>query len=328
MSALISVIIPIYKVEDYLPRCIDSIINQSYKNLEIILVDDGSPDNCGKICDDYAKKDSRIRVIHKQNGGVSSARNAALDIARGDYIAFVDSDDYIESDMYAHLYNNLIKYKADVSICGFLSIYSNSNKTCERKSDSVIDIHNGVSALQNVFSGDLYQGYLWNKLFKKSLVDNQRFDTKIKVCEDSLFCTQVFVNAKSVVYDSVQLYNYFRHSGGVCSGGFTEAKYTAYYAFEKMREQVKGRYEELIKYIDYNELRYGVHLLSLLFDTKIDDKNKYLNLISINMKKKSNKTILALTKSKTTRACVILNFIHVKLTYVIFYIKKHIIRRR
>ena len=109
MGEKTSVIVPIYKVEEYLHRCIDSIINQTYTNLEIILVDDGSPDNCPMICDEYAKKDSRIRVIHKKNGGLSDARNAGLEIATGEYIGFVDSDDWIHKDMYHILYKNIIE---------------------------------------------------------------------------------------------------------------------------------------------------------------------------------------------------------------------------
>ena len=117
MSDLISVIVPVYNVEDYLDRCINSIINQTYKNLEIILVDDGSTDSSGRKCDDFALKDDRIKVLHKENGGVSSARNAGLDVATGDYIGFVDSDDTIESNMYELLFNNAIEYHTKVSSC-------------------------------------------------------------------------------------------------------------------------------------------------------------------------------------------------------------------
>lgn len=113
--SMLSVIVPVYKVEPFLKRCVDSIIHQTYKNLEIILVDDGSPDNCGAICDEYANKDDRIKVIHKENGGQSSARNVGIAIAKGDYIAFVDSDDWIDSDMYETLIGLAEKYDADIA---------------------------------------------------------------------------------------------------------------------------------------------------------------------------------------------------------------------
>lgn len=125
-SKLISVIVPVYNVEKYLSKCIDSILAQTYKNLEIILVDDGSPDNCPKICDEYAKKDNRIKVIHKENGGLSAARNVALDIAKGEYIGFVDSDDFIAEDMYEVLYNLAEKYNAEISSVSFYKVIENN----------------------------------------------------------------------------------------------------------------------------------------------------------------------------------------------------------
>ena len=118
---LISVIVPVYNVENYLPRCLDSIINQTYTNLEILLVDDGATDNSGKLCDEYAQKDNRIRVFHKENGGVSSARNMGLDNATGEYIAFVDSDDYIDKCMYEIMLNSSVQNNADIVVCGYLS---------------------------------------------------------------------------------------------------------------------------------------------------------------------------------------------------------------
>ena len=114
MNKLISIIIPVYKVEEYLEKCVDSVIKQTYDNLEIILVDDGSPDNCGKICDQYSKKDKRVKVIHKENGGLSDARNAGIDISRGEYISFIDSDDYVEIDYIETLYNSIIKSKISI----------------------------------------------------------------------------------------------------------------------------------------------------------------------------------------------------------------------
>lgn len=120
----ISVIVPIYKVENYLNRCVESIRKQTYRNLEIILVDDGSPDACGEMCDRYAQEDSRIRVIHKENGGLSDARNAGIEVATGEYIAFVDSDDWIDDKMYEVLYSTLLKYNADIAECSYRNLYA------------------------------------------------------------------------------------------------------------------------------------------------------------------------------------------------------------
>lgn len=123
---LISIIVPVYKVEKYLPKCLDSIISQSYQNIEIVLVDDGSPDKCGKICDQYAAKDARIKVIHKENAGVTEARITGLDNSSGEYVTFIDSDDYICQNYITHLYGNIEKYKVDVSCCQLMNVYKNS----------------------------------------------------------------------------------------------------------------------------------------------------------------------------------------------------------
>jgi glycosyltransferase involved in cell wall biosynthesis len=119
----ISIIVPVYDVEKYLKKCVDSILNQTFKDFELILVDDGSPDNSGAICDQYAEKDSRVRVIHKENGGLSDARNAGIEVARGKYLGFVDSDDFVNEDMYKQLYTSIIENNADLSICGIFDLY-------------------------------------------------------------------------------------------------------------------------------------------------------------------------------------------------------------
>ena len=142
-KSLISVIVPVYKVENFLDRCVESIVGQTYENLEIILVDDGSPDNCPAMCDEWAEKDSRIRVIHKENGGLCSARNAGMDIAAGDYLGFVDSDDCIEPDMYQLLVENAVSTQADISRCGIFvdeeSLENGVSVDCEYSDRTVID---------------------------------------------------------------------------------------------------------------------------------------------------------------------------------------------
>lgn len=172
-KALISIIIPVYKVEKYLEKCIQSVINQTYENLQIILVDDGSPDNCGKICDEYAKKDHRIEVIHKSNGGLSDARNKGLEMAKGEYIGFVDSDDYIEADMYEVLYNLLKQYNADVSICNFYTV--SQGKISIKNADNGINEYNRIEILKEILLDKNIQSYAWNKLYKKELFDEIKY---------------------------------------------------------------------------------------------------------------------------------------------------------
>lgn len=160
----ISIIVPVYKVEPYLRKCLDSIVGQTYQNLQIILVDDGSPDNCGKICDEYAARDRRIEVIHQANGGVSAARNAGLKLADGDYIGWVDSDDWIESGMYEYLLENALKYGADIAVCSRFERYKDK---VIRRGWSNIEVLNREKALQMLLKNDVMQNYLCDKLCKQ-----------------------------------------------------------------------------------------------------------------------------------------------------------------
>ena len=171
---LISVIIPCYNVEKYLYRCVDSIIGQTYKNLEIILVDDGSPDNCGKICDEYAAKDGRIKVIHKENGGLSDARNVAIDVAKGEWLTFVDSDDYLTKDYVDTLYNLCIKYKTKVTVADWCIFAEGTYPfMSKRKNKEILFSQNG--ALEDMFNQVHFDVSACTKLYHHSLFEGVRF---------------------------------------------------------------------------------------------------------------------------------------------------------
>lgn len=213
----ISVIIPVYKVEEYLPRCLDSIISQTYNNLEIILVDDGSPDSCGKICDEYAERDERIRVIHKENGGVAKARNTGLDAATGDYVGFVDSDDWIENDMYELLMKNALSYNADISACGEC-IYEDGKVISEEVSGEIVLRDNIETRKSTVVGGSM--GLIWNKIYRKSVVENVRFSPEYGCSEDLMFVYETVKNTQSMVLEKTAKYNYFRREGGITKGEF------------------------------------------------------------------------------------------------------------
>ena len=201
----ISVIVPVYKVEEYLNKCVDSIINQTYKNLEIILVDDGSPDSCGKICDEYAKKDNRIKVIHKENGGVSSARNIGLDVATGDYVGFVDSDDWIDIDMYELLIDISIKHNCDIARCTYRDYIDNRFK--EIKNDGKEIILNSDEAIKLILEPKINRG-VWTTLYKCKTIKNVRFSDKYKVCEDYIFNYYAMKQAEKIVIKNISKYVY------------------------------------------------------------------------------------------------------------------------
>lgn len=205
MGEKISVIVPIYNVEQYLRRCIDSIINQTYKNLEIILVDDGSPDNCGQICDDYAKKDTRIKVIHKKNGGLSDARNVGLEVCTGDYISFVDSDDWIELNTYEIMMKSMNEYNADMVVSNINYVYK--DKVESKYSEDKIRCFNKEEAMKELIKDGLVQAVVWNKLYKRVVIDNLRFKVG-KLNEDEFFTYKICAKAERIVYIPEALYQY------------------------------------------------------------------------------------------------------------------------
>ena len=212
---MISVIVPIYNVEQYLDKCIDSIIKQTYTDLEIILVDDGSPDHCASICDHYAKKDHRIVVIHKQNGGLSDARNAGISVAKGDYIGFVDADDYIHPQMYEILYQNLVETEADISVCEFACVQENSN---------INGVEEDLSLFREVITKDSIMELLeymntitvvaWNKLYCSRLFENIRYPYA-KVHEDEFVIHHILHECQKVVYSKAKLYFYLQRKEGI-----------------------------------------------------------------------------------------------------------------
>ena len=217
MEDLISVIVPIYNVEEYLPRCIDSIINQTYKNLEIILVDDGSPDNCPKICDEYAKKDTRIKVIHKQNGGVSSARNAGLDNATGSYISFVDSDDWIDQKLYELLVNVATKNQSEMVCSGFVDCYVDSNKQIIRCPNSNTVVFTDEQILDNYYNQYFPQFTVpWAKLYKSTIFTDLRYNKMIY--EDSEILFKIIHKVKSVTIIAFSGYYYQKRNHGLVNG--------------------------------------------------------------------------------------------------------------
>lgn len=217
MYPLISIIVPIYKVENYLRKCIESIINQTYKNLEIILVDDGSPDNCPKICDEYAKKDSRIVVIHQKNGGLSNARNSGLHVAKGEFIGFVDGDDYIEADMYETLYNAIIQNNAQMSICDFYVVNQKQEKMQKEIQTNIKEdkkIFNKQEAMKEMLLDINIRGYVWTKLFKKDCFESLRFPEG-KNYEDIAISIKCFEKTDKIVYINKQKYNYVQRENSI-----------------------------------------------------------------------------------------------------------------
>ena len=207
MGTKISVVVPVYNIENYLPKCIESIMNQTYRNLEILLVNDGSTDCSGSICEQYAAMDHRIITIHKENGGLSDARNAGLDVASGDLIGFVDGDDWIDRDMYEVLSGLLATFTAEIAVCRYREI---SSWGVEDKSSNDLVVCEGTEALQlmvNIKNNYRFGHFVPNKLFKKELIENFRFPVG-KLVEDLYFTPSVIWASKRCVYSDSAKYNY------------------------------------------------------------------------------------------------------------------------
>ncbi|MGG0177991.1 glycosyltransferase family 2 protein [Gottfriedia acidiceleris] len=241
MNPKISIIVPVYKVESYIHKCVDSILAQTLTDFELILVDDGSPDQCGIICDEYAKKDNRIKVIHKKNGGQASARNAALNIAKGDYIGFVDSDDWIEPDMYELLYNICIENDCDIANC--TSIVHYNDKTIINGSEP-LTIHNRSQAMKALFEGALYDEVVWSKLMKRKLLENLRFPEGI-MYEDTAFTYKVINESEKVCYIGEPKYHYIKRENSTMDLAVKNKSIDAVLIYDEIYRYVSRYYPEL-----------------------------------------------------------------------------------
>lgn len=250
MESKISIIVPVYNVEKYLSRCLESIIHQTYENLQIILVDDGSTDKSGDICDTYAKFDKRIEVIHQPNQGAGAAKNAGLDAACGDYIMLMDSDDYIESNMCDKMLIAMNEHNVDIVQCLFKRIYINkeySTRFCFESDKPVRSLSNKRFLFEMVY--DWKYTVFWNKLFKASLIDqNIRFPVGRKI-DDEYFTYKLVCNAKRVVNLNDMFYNYrMRNSSVMNESSQSKLIYDRIDSFIERYENISKKYPRLKKY--------------------------------------------------------------------------------
>lgn len=213
----ISVIIPVYNAAPYLPGCLDSVLAQTYRELEILLIDDGSTDGSGAICDRYAAMDPRIRVLHQENGGVSRARNRGLELATGELISFVDSDDALEPDMYELLVGLLTGHDAQISHCGYKRFDKQGAFVRDVNGTGRLMVQTGEEAIVCMLRGEHFSNGLWNKLFRSSIVRDLRFREDLKNNEDVLFNVHAFSRAERTVFRDEGKYRYYDHPTSACN---------------------------------------------------------------------------------------------------------------
>lgn len=240
---LVSAIVPVYKVEEYLNQCIESIVNQTYKNIEIILVDDGSPDNCPAICDVWCKKDKRIKVVHKKNGGLSDARNAGMRVATGEYFVFIDSDDTVSSEYIEKMMCIMQQENADIVECGVNYISEEGNLLRKRGCSVERKKYTRMEALKElVYEREIYQT-VWNKLYKKSVIENINFIVG-KCNEDEFWTFRVFDRAQTIVAISDVLYYYLQRKSSIMGVGYTLKRLDGLQARVQRTEYLQ-KYDEL-----------------------------------------------------------------------------------
>ena len=211
---LISVIVPVYKVEQYLDKCVQSIVEQTYRNLEIILVDDGSPDRCGAMCDAWAEKDGRIKVIHTPNQGSSAARNTALDAAKGELIAFADSDDWLDLRFLSHLYGAIKETGAGIAACDIRSVYETDPPVPLSPESVSKQVFTPEEAISGILRGEGFRAVAWNKLYHRSCLEGERYPVG-KHHEDEFFTYRILAKAEKLVYVDCPLYFYLQRGGSI-----------------------------------------------------------------------------------------------------------------
>lgn len=292
-DVLISIIVPVYKVEKYLAQCVNSILNQTLVDFELILVDDGSPDSCPQICDVYARTDHRVKVIHKSNGGLSDARNAGIDIAQGKYIAFVDSDDLISHDMYERLYNNIIKYDADLAMCSSEHI-DESISELKSPENGEITVFEDDKILKSLFEKKL-NNFVWNKLYKHELFKEIRYPVG-KIYEDLFTTYKILSLCGTVVYDSSKLYGYRVREDSIMGKArriINVDKFEAYGEMESFLKENKTLQSAALQYMK-NDLMSDV--FKILASETIKENKSFFNALKTFVKGHN----LGKTKADTT----------------------------
>lgn len=270
---LVSIIVPIYNVEKYLRKCLESIRTQTHLCLEVIMINDGSPDEFILICNEYAKLDSRFILVNKENGGLASARNKGLEYCNGEYIACVDSDDWIEPDMIEKMLINMLTYDTDMSVCSFY--VEESNKTRLHDPIKKIEILTKEESLKYMILPKKFYGFSWNKMYKRSLLDNQKYNENILKGEDSPFSCEYILKCDKIVYDTTPLYHYRQDTISISRSKFKNAKMTVLdsymYIIELLR--VNNFPDDLVL---LQEVQYANQLLSLIVNIYRTDPKIYL----------------------------------------------------
>lgn len=280
MKPKISIIIPVYNVEEYIKRCLESIMNQTFKDFELILVNDGSTDNSGHICNEYMKKYSNIKVIHKSNGGVSSARNIGIYEAKGEYVGFIDPDDYIRKDMYKELYENIVKNKCDIAISSFLTIRDGIKEYHDKANFK--NVYTKFEAIDMYFDSvyPFNYSFLVNKLFKRSLFNGIRLNENISYQEDTEVIIKLYNNSKKIIYIDKELYVYDIRNGSLSSDSISIGKLTTIDAFYSIYKYTIVNLPEFKSKAMFKYISYVFNIIIEIIKNYEEYNREYYNVIN------------------------------------------------
>lgn len=316
MDDLISVVIPVYKVEKFLDRCLNSVINQNYKNIEIILIDDGSPDNCGEICDSYAERDNRIKVIHKSNGGLSSARNVGIEASNGKYITFIDSDDVISFNYISSLYNNLVKTRSEISICGYQFVGETEIPDLVEDISGKIEIFDSKKALELMLYQKKINNSAWGKLYLKTIFDDIKYPEG-KIYEDIATTYKTFLKSNTICIDTAKYYFYTRRNDSI-SCSFNEKTFD-------IIENVRLMEEDLLKYPRFKKpCNSRVLNAEFFLIRQLDKKSNFemYNFIIKDIRKRRLSVLLDYRTRFKTKMGIMISFVGIDLLKKIYQIGK------
>ncbi|CAM4217327.1 glycosyltransferase family 2 protein [Paenibacillus typhae] len=272
MKPEISIIVPIYKVEMYLRKCVDSILAQTFRDFELILVNDGSPDNCGEICEHYKELDPRVKVIHKQNGGLSDARNYGIDIAAGKYIGFVDSDDWIKPDMFEALHGLITAHNADIAVCGHVEV--EDGVYVDKEFSHEVRVYNNEEAFKKLLEDTEIKNLAWDKLYKAELFAKVRYPVG-RYFEDMFATYKLFMQAEKVVSLDSPKYLYLRRGDSITGKMNNRKYYDRICAWRELYEDIKHKnYPEAIEKSLARNVTEGIELCNLQMIAGENSANK------------------------------------------------------
>lgn len=285
-NKLITVAVPVYNMKKYLERAVGSLLAQTYQNYEILLVDDGSTDGSGAMCDGYEKKHENIRVIHKPNGGLSSARNAGIDNAQGEYIIFPDPDDWVEKEYLQTLIQLHKKYQSDIEICGHYVVEGDKKKAhnpCAKE-----QLLGKDEAIRILMLPTGFCGFAPNKLYHMDIIKENKlyFDIELGMAQDLHFAFRYIMNCETIAYDPVPLYNYYQHAGGVTNinAPLSARKISGLKTYEKIADIARDEFPEAERAAYSTLANMSVHFMYIYYNTKTDDK-ALLQMLRENFKK-------------------------------------------